>query len=206
MTTLRKLILIGAMLATATLSLAEDAHHPGTAAGAAPPAASPAPGGSPGMTAPAVVPGMMPGMMSEMMRGMMAGGMMGPGMMSMMMAPMGQMMAPERIEGRLAFLKTELRITEAQQPLWDAFAEALRVNARGMAGMMVDMQGAMMPAPAAAPVALPQRLELQERMLAARLDGLRQVNAALQPLYAAFDDTQKRTAEALIMVGPMGLM
>jgi len=200
MTTLRKLLLIGALLGTAAPSFAQDAHHPDTAAEPPPPAASPAPAGPPGMAG----PGMMPGMMSEMMSGMMSGGMMGPGMMSMMsmMASMGQMMAPEHIEGRLAFLETELGITEAQRPLWDTFADALRANARGMAAAMADMQG-MMPAQSAA---LPQRIELQERMLAARLDGLRQVNAALQPLYAALDDAQKRTADALVMVGPMGLM
>jgi hypothetical protein len=146
-----------------------------------------------------------PGMMSEMMFRMMPGMMSGPGMMAMM-ASMGQMMAPEHIEGRIAFLKTELKITEAQQPLWDAFADALRASARGMAGMMADMQGAMMPTQTAAPVTLPQRIELHERMLAARLDSLRQLGAASQPLYAAFDDTQKRTADTLLMVGPMGLM
>jgi len=202
MTTLRKLLLIGALLGTAAPSFAQDAHHPDTAAEPPPPAASPAPAEPPGMAG----PGIMPGMMSEMMSGMMSGGMMGPGMMSMMsmMASMGQMMAPEHIEGRLAFLETELGITEAQRPLWDAFADALRADARGMASMMADMQG-MMPAQTAAPAALPQRIELQERMLAARLDGLRQVNAALQPLYAALDDTQKRTADTLLMVGPMGL-
>jgi hypothetical protein len=201
MTTLRKLILIGALLAAAPPSIAEDAHHPDTAAEPAPPAALPTPGGQPGMGA--------PGMMSEMMSGMMGPGMMGPGMMSMMsmmsmMASMGQMMAPEHIEGRLAFLRTELRITEAQQPLWDAFADALRANARSMAGAMAGMQG-MTPQPPRQ-AALPQRVELQERMLAARLDGLRKVSAALQPLYATLDDAQKRTADTLVMVGPMGLM
>ena len=202
MTTSRKLLLIGALLATAAPTFAQDPHHPGTATEAAPPA-SPTPGGQPGMTG----PGMMPSMMSEMMSGMMSGGMMGQGMMSMMsmMASMGQMMAPEHIEGRIAFLEAELKITAAQQPLWDAFADALRANARGMAGMMTDLQGAMMPTQTAAPVALPQRIELQERMLAARLDMLRQVNAALLPLYTAFDDAQKRTADQLL-AGPMGPM
>jgi len=199
MTTSRKLLLIGALLATAAPSFAQDAHHPDTAADAAPPAASLAPSGPPAMAG--------PGMMSGMMPGMMSGEMMGPNMMSMMsmLASMGQMMAPEHVEGRLAFLRTELGITEAQQPLWDAFAGALRANARGIAGTMANTQGTM-PAPSAALLALPQRIELQERMLAARLDGLRQVSAALGPLYAALDDAQKRTFDTLLMVGPMGLM
>jgi hypothetical protein len=199
MTNLRKLALIGALLATTTPSFAEDAHHPKTAGEVAPPATSPTPGGQPEMARPDAMP--------EMMRDMMSGGMMGPGMTSMMamMASVGEMMAPEHIEGRIAFLKTELGITEAQQPLWDPFAEALRANARAMAGMMKDAQGAMMPAQGAA-VALPQRIELQERMLGARLESLRQLGAAMQPLYAALDDAQKRTADTLLMVGPMGAM
>jgi hypothetical protein len=35
----------------------------------------------------------------------------------------------DHIEGRLAFVKTELKITQAQLPLWNAFAAASRTNA-----------------------------------------------------------------------------
>src|SRR5690349_21579704 len=33
---------------------------------------------------------------------------------------------PSRIEGRLAFLKTELKITDAQTAQWNAFADVMR--------------------------------------------------------------------------------
>ena len=36
----------------------------------------------------------------------------------------------ERVEARLAYLKTALKITDAQQPQWDAFADTLRKQAR----------------------------------------------------------------------------
>ena len=36
----------------------------------------------------------------------------------------------ERAEARLAYLKTALKITDAQQPQWDAFADTLRKQAR----------------------------------------------------------------------------
>jgi len=194
-TMLRKMILISAFLAMAVPAVADEAHHSDSTAPATPPAAaSPMPAGQPGM------------MSGEMMGpGMMSGGMMGSGMMSMM-GPMAQMMAPEHIEGRIAFLRTELRITEAQQPLWDAFADALRANARAMADMMTQMQGSMMPSQTATPDTLLQRIDLHERLLAARLEGLRRMKAALQPLYAALDDTQKRTADELLAPGPMGPM
>ena len=49
---------------------------------------------------------------------MMGGGMMHGGMMGHM--PL------KHIEGRLAFLKTELKITPAQEPQWTKFAESVR--------------------------------------------------------------------------------
>jgi hypothetical protein len=47
-------------------------------------------------------------------------------------AAMMAMMQPRHIEGRIAFLKTELKITDAQSQQWNAFADALRENARAM--------------------------------------------------------------------------
>lgn len=188
MTALPKMILVSALLAFSTPSFADDAHHTNDAATSLPSAASPMTGGQPGMMGP----------------DMMSGGMMGPGMMSMM-GPMIRMMSPEHIEGRLAFLETELKITDAQRPLWDAFADALRANARAMASMMTGMQGAT-PPQAASSIGLLQQIYLHERILVTRLEALRRMKAALQPLYAAFDDKQKRTAEDLLAPGPMGFI
>ncbi|MDI4664414.1 Spy/CpxP family protein refolding chaperone [Xanthobacter sp. AM11] len=182
MTTFRKLMVASAVLILAAPALAEDAHHPTGAQPTTPPAASPASDAQQGM-------------MGAGMMGMMGGGSMGM---------MGQMMAPGRIEGRLAFLKTELKITDAQQPVWNAFADALRANARAMAGMMGDRQDMMMSAQG--PAALPQRIEAHERLLTERLEALRRLKGALLPLYAALDDTQKRTADQLLLMGPMGAM
>lgn len=200
---IRTLMLTAALLLPAAAAFADDAHHPPeTSATPAPAPASPP--ATP--TAPESRPGT-PG--SIMGPGMMGPGMMGPGMMQMMqgrMRGMGGMMAPERIEGRIAFLRAELRITEAQQPQWNAFAEALRANARSISGMMTSMRAGMMSGGQAAAPALPQRLEAYERMLDGRLESLRRLRAALTPLYAALDDAQKRTADELIMPGPMGSM
>ena len=41
-------------------------------------------------------------------------------------------------------------------------------------------------------------------MLSAHLDAVRQIKAAVEPLYASFSDEQKRTADEL--VSPMGMM
>ena len=142
-----------------------------------------------------------PGLMPMMMR--MREMMMGPG--SMPMIGMGQ-----HVEGRLAFLKAELKITPAQEPLWSTFADTLRANAQKIAGMMpccggvggggMKQRGAMM----GTVPSFPERLDWQEKVLAARLDALRAMKGALTPLYAAFGDEQKRTADQL-MHGPMGI-
>ena len=132
------------------------------------------------------------------------GGMMGPGM-TMGMDPdeggaMPMLDMGRHVEGRLAFLKTELKITPAQEPLWDALAQTLRANGQKMAELM-PMGGTMGRGEVPG---LPERLDRQERFLAARLDALRAMQAAVTPLYAAFSEEQKRTADELVG-GPMGM-
>jgi hypothetical protein len=126
--------------------------------------------------------------------------MMGMGGMPMMMGEggMGGMMAGH-VEGRLAFLKTELKITDAQLPLWNAVADAIRANAKSMSAMMSD---AMMGSQTAT---LPEKLALREKMMTAHLNGLRRFKAAVDPLYVALSSEQKKTADQLLM-GPMGMM
>ena len=52
---------------------------------------------------------------------------------------------------------------------------------------------------------LPVRLAAQETRLAARLETLRKLKAAVDPLHAALTADQKKTADE-IMLGPMGMM
>ncbi len=124
----------------------------------------------------------------------------GPGHMGMM----GMMGMADRIEGRIAFLKAELKITEAQMPQWNAFADALRSNASRMSGMpAIMMQGGMMGQDGAS-VSAPDRLDRMEKMMSAMLEAVKATKAALAPLYAVLTDEQKKTADQLIH-GPMGM-
>jgi len=104
------------------------------------------------------------------------------------------------VEGRLAFLKTELKITDAQLPLWNAVADAIRANAKTMGTMMA---GGMMGNQQT--VTLPDKLALREKMMTAHLDALRRFKVAADPLYAALSPEQKKTADQLL-IGPMGMM
>jgi LTXXQ motif family protein len=155
-----------------------DQHHPG----ATPPVSATSPAKS--------VPGMP---MASMPGG--SGHMPMTGMMQMMM---GQNGMASHVEGRIAFLKTELKIADAQQPLWNAVADAMRANARAMADMPSGMP--MM----GTGTTLPDKLASHEMMMAAHLDGLRKLRAAVDPLYAALNDDQRKTADEL-MIGPMGM-
>jgi hypothetical protein len=182
---------VAALSVTASLlvfqpALADDEHHPD-----APPVTRTMPG-SQGM----------PDMMRMMqMMGMM--GQSGSAGMSTMGMPM-QMMT-EHIEGRIAFLRAELKIAPAQTAAWDEFAEALRANAKRMSGMsgMAGQMGSATPT-------LSQRAAGEERLLEARLEGIRKMRGALDRLYAVLTDEQKKQAEGLMPphlgMMPMGRM
>ena len=138
-------------------------------------------------------------------------GMMGQGSgMPMMGGPgrMGMMGMADHVEGRIAFLKAELKITEAQMAQWNAFAEALRANAGRMSGMpAMMMQGGMMGqmmGQQGASVNAPDRLDRMEKMMTAMLETVKATKAALAPLYAVLTDEQKKVADQLIH-GPMGM-
>lgn len=130
-----------------------------------------------------------------MMGGQQMGGM---PMMGMMRMTIGQS-TTGHIEGRIAFLKAELKITDAEMPLWNAVADAIRGTAKDMAGMpncMSIMQSSG---------TLTEKLAAREKAMTAHLDALRRLKAAVEPLYAALSDDQKKTADQL-MIGPMGIM
>lgn len=131
---------------------------------------------------------------------MMGPAMMWPGMMGAewlppMMRGALHGMGGQHVEGRIAFLRAELAITEAQAAPFAALAEALRTNARAAAELHEQVLPGGRP-----PAGLPQRLEVQERMAAAHLAALQRLRAAAGPLYAALDAQQKRLADGL-MVG-----
>ena len=140
-------------------------------------------------------------------RGMMGYGFMGPSMMGhgpwMMGGGSTEAMCSamaSHIEGRLAYIKAELKVTDAQDPLWSAYAVAARDNAKTMIARCTAMMGKR-----DSQVSLPDRLDQNEQLMAAQLDAMRAMNKALKPLYAALSDGQKKTADQLFW-GPMGMM
>ncbi len=187
--------LLAAALLLSAPAFSEEAHHQPSGTAAAP-ASETAPADGMNAMPGGNASGMMMG--GDMMKQMMGrdGGMMG-GMATGVTNAVRDMMSPERIEGRIAFLHAELKITGAQEALWQPVAEALRSNAsNGGLGAMMQPDAAKKP--------LPDRLSDMERMVTSRLDALRRLNAALALLYASLDETQKKTADELLL--PMGMM
>jgi hypothetical protein len=132
--------------------------------------------------------------------GMAGSSMMGNGMMGGMMGGQaGSAMAPfAHTEGRIAFLKAELAITDAQAPQRNAFADALRGASRAMRESMTDMVQADKPSNAA------ERMDVMVKMMTARLDSLKTIASAEMALYAVLTDAQKKTADELLS-GPLGM-
>jgi hypothetical protein len=128
-------------------------------------------------------PGYGPGMMSGMM-GMMGG--------CPMMGTTAEGRAQTFVNGRIAFLKAELGITEAQKAAWDAYADALKRNLQGMQGMWQTMQAVF---EAKTPV---ERLDAHVAAMEGRLTALKDVKPALASLYAALNDEQKKKADELL--------
>lgn len=177
------------LLTASTLGFAQtqsDPHHPEPGANVTP--------GSQGQQEPPVM-----NMMGDMMKMMCGMKMMGDGQMGMGGMDMSDMGMTERVEGRIAFLRAEMQITDTQSKTWDAFAIVLRSNAKRLkeASMLA-------PADASTPEVLVQ-LESQERMLAARLDGVRAMRGAFIPLYHSLSAVQRKAADELL-ASHMGLM
>lgn len=183
---------------------ASDPHHPsngGSAQPSAPSTQTPSQDGQSGMM------GMMP--MAQMMN------MMAQGCMAMSGAKMGApdesgMAMVDHMDGRIAFLRAELKITDEQAGAWSEMEKALRSNAQLLKEARSDV-------PDAAPSqqTLEQRLENQVRLLSARLEGTRAIKAALSHLYLALSAEQRKTADELIgtqmglrpaTMMPMGMM
>ena len=109
------------------------------------------------------------------------------------------MSAPyEHIEGRLAFLKAELKIDEAQTAKWNDFAETARSTAAALAVMHANRKDSD------DDIALPQLIERRETIIASHLEMLHKFNASFSPLYALLSrDQKKMAAEIFEDVCPM---
>jgi hypothetical protein len=110
----------------------------------------------------------------------------------------------DRVEGRLAFIKAELKVTEPQTGAWNELAAAIRTAATHHNERMQAVFSGAEDAKT-----LPQRIEAQEQFMITRLDEIKQIKGSVNRLYALLSDDQKKEADNIVlpmvgMGGPWG--
>ena len=126
--------------------------------------------------------------------GMMGGGCQMMGMMGMrghgMMGRQAKMGA--MVDGRLAYLKSELNITDAQTEAWTGYAQAVKGRVDAMQSRRQSMMDAMQKGSAI------ERMNARIAGMEVMLDALKAINPAIEKLYAVLTDEQKKQADELI--------
>jgi len=131
-------------------------------------------------------------MMGDMMGAGRRGSMKGMGHRMMMHS--GPMM-----EARLAYIKADLAITEAQTAAWDGYADAVRARRSTTETKREEMMKAKEGGSAL------QRMDARIKAMEAKLDGLKVLKAPTEALYAVLSDEQKKKADELLG-GRCGMM
>ncbi len=107
----------------------------------------------------------------------------------------------DHLEGRIAFLRVELGITDEQAAAWQTFADALRANADNLRTTRGQA------AEATPQASLGERLAQEQMWLDARLKSVQGLKEAYDGLFATLSDEQRGVAEQLIPphLGPMSM-
>ena len=104
----------------------------------------------------------------------------------------------ERVEARLAYIKTALNITHAQQPQWDAYAGFVRKQAQEMEQRFQARRSAKAGNPRHHRPNAIERLERAQSFLADAVARINQLLAVEKPLYAALSPEQQRVADVVL--------
>ena len=101
----------------------------------------------------------------------------------------------ERVEARLAYVKTALKITDAQAPQWNAYANVVRKHAQQADQRMQERRARMAQgAERKRPTAI-ERLERRQQFLATAAARSSERLVVQKPLYAALSPEQQRVAD-----------
>jgi len=128
------------------------------------------------------------------MMNMMDSGMMDQSMMGDKQAHMGAM-----AEGRLAYLKSELAITEKQTEAWNGYAKAVTTRVAAMQQMHAGMMDAVEKGTAI------ERMDARIKGLQATVEAMSTLKPATVKLYDTLTPDQKKIADDLIGVGCGGM-
>jgi len=95
------------------------------------------------------------------------------------------------VDQRIHALQSQLGITEAQMPLWSAFAQAMRDNAAATDALFTQRAGAV------ATMNAPDNMHSYAQIARAYADNTERLATAFDSLYASLSDTQKQAADTM---------
>jgi len=104
----------------------------------------------------------------------------------------------DREEARIKELQTKLKITPAQEPLWNKVTQVMRDNAKTMEALIkarIEKAGTMTAV---------DDLKSYGEIAEAHADGLKKFIPVFEPLYASMSDAQKKDADMLFHHGHHG--
>ena len=104
-----------------------------------------------------------------------------------------RMMPGQLVDGRIAFLQAELKITPQQEAQWQSVATAMRQNASALDQVISSarqQRGAMDAI---------QRLTIREQFDKARTENDERLLSAFKPLYANLSPEQQQIANQLLL-------
>jgi hypothetical protein len=106
----------------------------------------------------------------------------------------GQSFDPAAAERRLSALKSELKITAAQESAWGAYTDEVKRQVADMQALRGSVAGK-------APASVPERLDMRSELMKKRLDSFEKLAAATKDLYAALTPEQKSVADQRLARG-----
>ena len=104
-------------------------------------------------------------------------------------APSGTTQAA--VDQRIRALQSQLGITEAQLPLWNAFAQAMRNNAASTDALFTQRANAV------ASMSAVDNMHSYAQIARTYADNTERLATAFDSLYASLTDTQKQAADTL---------
>src|SRR6202023_177730 len=105
---------------------------------------------------------------------------------------MERMMPGQFVEGRMAFLKAQLKITPAQETQWQQVEAAMRETAKTLDQTITTARQTRGNMDAV------QRLDLREQLARVRVDNDARLLAAFKPLYASLSPEQQQMANQVV--------
>jgi periplasmic protein CpxP/Spy len=107
------------------------------------------------------------------------------------MATSGKVSRPEGVEARIKELQTKLKITPAQEDLWNNVTQVMRDNAKTMEALIKARSKEVSTMTAI------DDLKSYGEIVEAHADAIRKFIPAFEPLYVGMSDAQKKAADTL---------